>query len=217
LQRQGLYPEALADFESSLTLQPALPLLGMNSVYDTVATLRRARQEFPEATTAFSRRVGLIPNSASAHRDLGDIYFRQGLDDLAWTEFAMAEALAPRDVDTQAALAQVHLRAGRHPEAMAAARRTIQLSPSHAQAHYVLGTALLRTDQAAEGTRELDVFAKLRPAAGRRRPARVSALRPRLKSQPTGATTRRPSRSWARSWRVTSSPQPPTSRWERPC
>ena len=178
-QRQGLYPEALADFESSLSLQPALPLLGMNSVYGTVATLRLVRQEFAEATAAFSRRVGLIPNSAAAHRDLGDVYFRQGLDDLAWTEFAMAEALAPRDVDTQAALAQLHLRAGRHQEAIRSARRTIRLAPSHAQAHYVLGTALVRTAETEEGTRTLDAFSKLQAdeAQVRKTELELSALR----------------------------------------
>jgi tetratricopeptide (TPR) repeat protein len=185
LQRKGLYPEALTELDRALSLQPSLPLLGMNSVYDTIATLRRARQEYAEATTAFSRRVNLVPNDAAAHRDLGDIFFRQGLDELAWTEFAIAEAMAPRDVATQAALAQLHLRAGRNAEAIAAARRMIQLDPTHAQAHFVLGTALMRMDQTDEGTRELDTFARLQASeadarklqlelAGLRREAEVS-------------------------------------------
>jgi len=163
-QRQGSYPEALIEFDRSLSLYPSLPLLGKNSVYDTMATLRRAQQEFVEATAAFGKRVNLVPNDVKAHRDLGDIYFRQGLDDLAWNEFAIAEALAPRDAATQAFLAQLHLRAGRNAEAIAAARRIIRLDPEDAQAHFVLGTALVRMDQAEEGTRELDAFARLQAA-----------------------------------------------------
>jgi superkiller protein 3 len=165
-QRQGLYPEALAELERSLALAPSLPLLGMNSLHDSIATMRRARQEFEEATIAFSRRAGLVPNYVNAHRDLGDIYFRRGLDDLAWTEFAIAEALAPRDVATQASLAQLHLRAGRNSDAVAAARRIVQLAPSHAQAHFVLGTALMRLGQTVEGTRALDTFTRLESAEG---------------------------------------------------
>jgi len=163
-QRQGSYPEALIEFDRSLSLHPSLPLLGKNSVYDTMATMRRAQQEFVEATAAFAKRVDLVPNDVKAHRDLGDIYFRQGLDDLAWNEFAIAEALAPRDVATQALLAQLHLRAGRNAEAIASARRIIRLDPEDAQAHFVLGTALVRMDQAEEGTRELDAFARLQAA-----------------------------------------------------
>lgn len=164
LQRQGSYPEALDEFARSLSLHPGLPLLGRNSVYDTVATLQRARQEFTGATAAFASRVDLVPNDVKAHRDLGDLYFRQGLDDVAWNELAMAEALAPRDVATQALLAQLHLRAGRYAEAMATARRIIRLDPGHAQAHFVLGTALVRLDQADEGARALDAFARLHAA-----------------------------------------------------
>ena len=179
LQRQGLYPEALAEFDKALSLEPSLPLLGKNSVYETVATLRRARQEFTAAAVAFARRVDLVPNDVKAHRDLGDIYFRQGLDDLAWTEFAIAEALAPRDVATQAALAQLHLRAGRNLEAVTTARRIIQLSPTDVQAHFVLGTALIRLDQTDEGTRALDTFARLEAAdaEARSRQLALAALR----------------------------------------
>jgi tetratricopeptide (TPR) repeat protein len=185
-QRRGLYPEALAELDRAMTLRPSLPLLGMNSLYDTIATMRRGRQEFADATVAFSRRVALVPNEVAAHRDLGDLYFRQGLDDLAWNEFAIAEALAPRDVATQASLAQLHLRAGRHQEAADSARRIIQLAPDHVQAHFVLGTALMRLDQRDEGARVLDIFARLEAAeaaarqlqlelAGLRREAEVAA------------------------------------------
>lgn len=178
-QRQGLYPEALADFEQALSLKPSLPLLGRNSVHATVGTLRRARQEFAEATAAFARRVDLVPNDAQAHRDLGDVHFRQGLNDLAWTEFAMAEALAPRDLVTQAALAQLHLRAGRHAAAAAAARRIIRRAPADAQAHFVLGTALMRLDQPEDAARALDTFARLdaAEAEARSRDLELAALR----------------------------------------
>lgn len=179
MQRQGLYPEALEELDRSLSLEPSLPLLGQNSVYDTIATLRRARQEFPAAAVAFARRVDLVPNDAKAHRDLGDIYFRQGLDELAWTEFAMAEALAPRDPATQAALAQLHLRARRYDAAVTAARRIVQLSPTDAPGHFVLGTALMRLNRADEGTVALDRFASLEAAAAeaRTRQLALSALR----------------------------------------
>jgi superkiller protein 3 len=178
-QRQGLYPEALAELDRSMSLSPALPLLGMNSVYDTIGTMRRAQQEFEGATAAYSRRAALVPNEAAAHRDVGDMYFRRGLDDLAWNEFAIAEALAPRDVATQALLAQLHLRAGRNREAAAAARRIIDLAPSDVQAHFVLGTALMRLDQADEGGRVLETFARLEAteAAARAVQLELAALR----------------------------------------
>lgn len=179
LQRQGLYPEALSEFDQALLLEPSLPLLGKNSVYETVATLRRARQEFPAAAVAFARRVDLVPNDVKAHRDLGDVYFRQGLDDLAWTEFAIVEALAPRDVETQAALAQLHLRAGRNAEAAAAASRIIQRAPTNAPAHFVLGTALMRLDRTDEGADALASFARLdaAEAEARSRQLALAALR----------------------------------------
>jgi tetratricopeptide (TPR) repeat protein len=157
-QRQGLYPDAVRELDASLAFAP---LLGLNSVYDTIATLRRAQQDFEGATLAFARRADLVPNSASAHRDLGDIYFRQGLDDLAWLEFLVAEMLDPRDVTTQAALAQLHLRAGRHEAAVIASKRTLALDDTHKQAHYVLATALIRLGRMEEGAPALLVFNRL--------------------------------------------------------
>ncbi len=168
-QRAGRLPEALADYEFALGLHPFLPLLGMNSLHDSIATLYRQQQAFPEATKAFARRVDLVPNRPEAHRDLADLYSRQGLEDLAWTELAMAEALAPRDVATQAALAQLHLRGARHTDAAAAARRAIQIDPSHVQAHYVLGTALVRSGQEDQGLRELETFQRLETQAAQAR------------------------------------------------
>jgi tetratricopeptide (TPR) repeat protein len=179
LQLQGLYPQAVMELERSLAIAPPLPLLGLNSVHATIAALRRAQQEFPEATAAFAKRVDLVPNSVEAHRELADIYFRQALDDLAWTELAIAEAVAPRDVATQALLAQLHLRAGRHAEAIASARRVIALDAAHAQAHYVLGTALMRSNEMEDGARALETFRRLDAAetAARKTELELNALR----------------------------------------
>jgi TolB-like protein len=55
-----------------------------------------------------------------------------------------ALTMDPLNSDVYAALAeQVYLRSGRYPEAEAAERRTLQISPNYAAAHYYLGLALM--------------------------------------------------------------------------
>ena len=52
-QRQGRLPEALAEYELALRAHPRLPLLGLNSLYETIATLQRSQQAFPRSRRGF--------------------------------------------------------------------------------------------------------------------------------------------------------------------
>ena len=161
-QRQGLYAEALAAFDEALTFKP---LIGLNTVYKTMGTLRRARQDVDGAIEIFARRINLVPNDADAHQELGDAYFRQGHHEEALAEFGVTLLLDPARADAYAAIAQVHLRDGRYAEAADSARRTVALDPLHKEARYVLATSLMRLGKTDEGKQELETFQRLQSEA----------------------------------------------------
>jgi len=161
-QRQGLYAEALAAFDEALTFKP---LIGLNTLYKTIGTLRRARQDVDGAIEIFARRIDLVPNDADAHQELGDAYFRQGHHDEALAEFGVTLLLDPARADAYAAIAQVHLRDGRYAEAADSARRTVALDPMHKEARYALATSLIRLGKTDEGRQELETFQRLQSEA----------------------------------------------------
>ena len=161
-QRQGLFAEALGAFEEALRLKP---LIGLNGLYKTMGNLRRARQDFDGAIEVFARRVDLVPNSAEAHQELGDVYFRQGRHDEALAEFGVALLLDPTRAEASAAIAQIHLRDGRYAEAADVARHTVTLAPAHKEARYVLATSLMRLGKTDEGRQELATFERLQSEA----------------------------------------------------
>ncbi len=175
-QRQGLYADAIRELTAAAALKP---LIGLNSVYQTIGALARSQQQYDVATTAFSQRVDLIPNDAGAHHDLGDMYFRQGRQSEALAEFTAAVMLDPKRVDSHAAIGQVQLRGGNYGEAVTAARRAVALDDSHREARYVLATSLVRMGNVDEGKRELEVYQRLQSdaTAARSRQLEIEGLR----------------------------------------
>ena len=136
-QRQGLYADALRELMAAPGFKP---LLGRNSVYQTIGALLRSQQQYDAAIDAFSQRVDLIPNDAGAHHELGEMYFRQSRHVEALAEFMVTRMLNPSRTDTHAAIGQVYLRMGAYADAAAAARRAVTLDASHKEARYVLAT-----------------------------------------------------------------------------
>jgi tetratricopeptide (TPR) repeat protein len=175
-QRQGLYVEASRELGAAATLEP---LLGLNSVYQTIGALARSQQQYDEAVAALSQRIDLIPNDAAAHHELGEMYFRQGRQTEALAEFTAAVMLNPARADSHAAIGQVHLRGGNHAAAVAAARRAVALDASHREARYVLATSLVRMGNVDEGKHELEVYHRLQTeaTAARSRQLEIDGLR----------------------------------------
>ena len=182
-QKQGNYEGAMAEMQRSAALEP---LLGLNSVFQTLGALRRSQQDYEGAIDAFSRRIALVPNDAAAHHELAEMYFRLSRLTEALAEFAAALMIDPRRADSHVGLAQVRLRQARFEAAAAASRRATELDPSHKEARYVLATSLLRLGRAGEGQRELEAYQRLQAeatalqskrfeVAGYRRDATVSA------------------------------------------
>jgi tetratricopeptide (TPR) repeat protein len=175
-QRQGLYADASRELTAAAALKP---LLGLNSVYQTIGALARSQQQYDDAISAFSQRIDLIPNDAVAHHELGEMHFRQGRQTEALAEFTVAVMLNPARADSHAAIGQVHLRSGDHAAAVAAARRAVALDASHREARYVLATALVRMGNVDEGKRELEVYQRLQTdaTAARSRQLEIEGLR----------------------------------------
>jgi tetratricopeptide (TPR) repeat protein len=175
-QRQGLYADAGRELTAAVALKP---LLGLNSVYQTIGALARSQQQYDEAVSAFSQRVDLVPNDAGAHHELGEMYFRQGRQTEALAEFTAAVMLNPTRADSHAAIGQVHQRGGNYAGAVAAARRAVALDASLREARYVLATSLVRMGNVDEGKRELDVYQRLQTdaTAARSRQLEIEGLR----------------------------------------
>ena len=161
-QRQGNYSGAMEELGKAAALEP---LLGLNSIYQSIGALRRSQQDYEGAIDAFSRRAALVPNDAFAHHELAEMYFRVGRLDEALAEHTVALMLDPRRADSLVGVAQVHLRAGRFAEAAAAAKRATELTADHKEARYVLATSLLRLGRADEGSRELAEYQRLQSEA----------------------------------------------------
>ena len=161
-QRQGLYPDAVRELTAAIASKP---MLGLNSVYQTLGALARAQQQYDAAIAAFSRRIDLAPNDAGAHHELGEMYFRQSRHTEALAEFMVTLMLDPSRADAHAAIGQVHLRNGNYADAAAAARHAVALDASHKEARYVLATSLIRLGSVDEGKRELEVYQRLQTEA----------------------------------------------------
>lgn len=157
-QRQANYPAALEAFDAAV---PFAPLLGLNSLLQTIGALRRQQQDFDGAIAAFSRRVDLVPNDAAAHHELGDMYFRRSRHDEALAEYAVALLLDPARTAARVAIGQIHLREDRFADAAAAARTALAADANQKEARYVLGTALLRLGDAEAGRAELAAYQQL--------------------------------------------------------
>jgi len=175
-QRQGLYADAIRELIAAPGFKP---LLGLNSVYQTIGALARSQQQYDAAISSFSQRIDLIPNDADAHHELGEMYFRQGRQREALAEFTVAVILNPTHADSHAAIGQVQLQSGKYAEAVASARRAVALDGSHKEARYVLATSLVRMGNVDEGKRELETYQRLQTeaTAARSRQLEVDALR----------------------------------------
>jgi tetratricopeptide (TPR) repeat protein len=157
-ESQSRLADAARAYEASL--DGAL-VLGRDALLQRLARVRVNQADFEGAINAYAERITLTPNSAEAHRSLGEIYYLQGRDEDALAEFLVAVWLDPMDARAWAALGKVQVRAQRYAEAVPALQRAVALDPGRADAHYPLGQALARTGRADDARREMAEFERL--------------------------------------------------------
>jgi tetratricopeptide (TPR) repeat protein len=93
------------------------------------------------------------------------VYTRQGLQNEAFAELAIAAWLEPDDPLTFAALGRTLMADRRDEDASAALERAVMLQPDLREARYALAQALARTSRAADARRHLLEFERQRTDA----------------------------------------------------
>lgn len=128
-------PEALADFEQAVALDPgfALAYAGIAEVHSMLGVFGAVapREAFPQALRAAEKALEIAPDLGQAHASLGHIKVQYEHD---W-HGAMREY-----------------------------RRAIELNPAHAQSHLLLGVFLATRGSFDEGIAELRAAQTLEPA-----------------------------------------------------
>ncbi len=161
--RQAILPRAVGALRQALQVSP--PIVGRDFLLQTIAGTLVNQADFDDAIVAHGARVEVNPNSALAHRQLGDVYFLQGRHDEALAEFSAAAWLDADDARAHAATGQVLVRLQRYADAVVALRRALALDGDQQEARYALAMALLRSGKEAEGRAELERFQRQQAAA----------------------------------------------------
>lgn len=151
-------PEAIAEFETALRLQPddadALASLG-NSL--------TAAGRLDEAVARLTAALRLKPALAEAHLNLGVALDRLGRSEDALPHYETALRFKPALAPAHVALGDALLRRGQTPAALAQLQEALRLDPRDALAHYTLALALLQADRAPEASAEFDTGLRLKP------------------------------------------------------
>ena len=159
LERVG---DALVQYSEAERLAP---VSGQAAVHQAAATAATLQQDLSSAVAAADRRLRANLNDAPAHRDLANLYMKQGRQDEAFAELAIAAWLDPDDPLTLVTLGQSLMAERRDEQAVAALERAVSLQPGLRDARYALAQALTRVSRRAEAERHLAEFERQRTEA----------------------------------------------------
>ena len=154
--------DALAQYTEAERLTP---LSGRAQVHQAAATLALMQLDLAGAVAAAERRARANPNDASAHRDLASVYTKQGREDTAFAELAIAAWLDADDPLTLVGLGRSLMADRRDEDAVAALERAVKLRPDLREARYALAQALTRASRPADARRHLLEFERQRTEA----------------------------------------------------
>lgn len=134
-----VFPKAKSAAKKALALDPDLS----EAHVSYALVLHLVDLDWAGAKRHFQQAIELNPNSASAHYFLGYAILKIfGQFEQAIPEMKRAIELDPLSLVINTNLADCYVYARRYPEAIAQARKAIELEPNFAAAHIVLGTAL---------------------------------------------------------------------------
>jgi tetratricopeptide (TPR) repeat protein len=145
--------------------QQRVAIAGRARLHQTMAAFSSLQQDLARTSEAVNLRLRVNLNDGEAHRDLASVYTKQGRQDEAFAELAIATWLDPDDALALVALGQCHMAAGRDADAIEALERAVAIAPNLREARYGLAQALTRAGKRADAQKQLTEFERLRTEA----------------------------------------------------
>jgi tetratricopeptide (TPR) repeat protein len=145
--------------------QQRVAIAGRARLHQTMAAFSSLQQDLARASEAVNLRLRVNLNDGEAHRDLASVYTKQGRQDEAFAELAIATWLDPDDALALVALGQCHMAADRDADAIEALERAVAIAPNLREARYGLAQALTRAGKRADAQKQLTEFERLRTEA----------------------------------------------------
>ncbi len=155
----GQMPEAIAQYEAALRLQPYTPEAHIN-LSNAFARLGRAAEAVEHGEAA----LRLEPDSADAHINLGNALVQLGRTAEAIEHYEAALRLQPDAADVRVNLGAALLKAGRTDDAVRQYEAALRLEPARADTQSALASALATKGDARAALQHYAEAVRLHPA-----------------------------------------------------
>jgi tetratricopeptide (TPR) repeat protein len=158
LEDEGLYDEALKDYQKSLQLKP-----DFEKAYINIGTILANRNNYPQAALCFDKAAQINPRSVTARMNLGAMLHVMGRNEEAMFQLQQALKITDYNAGVHIDLARVLAHMGRLDEALAHARRAVEVAPTDTNARLTLATYLAQKGQLTEAIAECRQAVELDP------------------------------------------------------
>jgi tetratricopeptide (TPR) repeat protein len=169
--------DAVREYEAALRIGA---LSGKAPLLLEIADLYRRELDYERSEAAFARAVALRPNDAVAHRERGRALLQLERPEAGLAELAAALLIDAEDYESYLLIGQLHLEAGRYPQAIRLMTRAIAIDPGKPGAYYTLATALARSGRADEAAPYREAFEKRQAAVSEEQRRRFESSTSRL-------------------------------------
>ncbi len=161
--------EAIKEFKAALAIDSHYP--GANTA---LGVIYWRTDDLSSAEAAFREELSRYPTDPVANCTMGRILQRRNLLQDALPYLQAALDVNPSYRDALLALGEVNVSLDQPSHAIASLRKAIALDANDAEAHYILGSALIKLGHTAEGMKERQACGRIRDAERKRAAQRAS-------------------------------------------
>ncbi len=115
-------------------------------------------QKYEEAIKYFEAVLGINPDNAEAHNNLGLAYMRLSRRAEAAEAFRRAIRINPDHADAHYNMGFAYRKLGRYNEARAVYKKAIRINPGYAEAHYNMGVAYVTSGNREAALAEYEII-----------------------------------------------------------